>query len=95
MQGALLVAPSDVEHPSYPAGASGFAPMPLQPLGFPSIVVASSNDERVSLQRAEQFANAWGSRLVVPGAYGHLGSIAQLGDWPYGAHLLDELLGTS
>jgi len=92
VQGALLVAPSDVEHPSYPAGATGFAPMPLQPLGFPSIVVASSNDERVSLERAQQFASAWGSRLVVPGAYGHLGSLAELGDWPYGARLLEELL---
>ncbi len=92
VKGALLVAPSDVEHPSYPTGTSGFSPIPLVPLGFPSIVVASTNDERVSLTRAEQFAKAWGSRLEVPGAFGHLGSYAKLADWPYGAGLLDELI---
>ncbi|WP_263147393.1 alpha/beta hydrolase [Pseudomonas sp. RIT-PI-AD] len=92
VKGALLVAPSDVEHPSYPPGAVGFAPLPLQRLPFPSIVVASSDDARVSLERAERFAAAWGSRLEVPGAFGHLGSLAELGDWPYGARLLQELI---
>ena len=29
VRGALLVAPSDVEAPSYPSGTTGFAPMPL------------------------------------------------------------------
>ena len=42
--GAFLVAPSDVEAPSYPADASSFKPMPLAKLPFPSIVVASSDD---------------------------------------------------
>ncbi|QLF93971.1 alpha/beta hydrolase [Pseudomonas sp. ABC1] len=92
VSGALLVAPSDVEQPAYPAGAEGFAPMPLQALGFPAIVVASSDDERVSLVRARQFAEAWGARLDVPGAFGHLGSLAELRDWPYGAERLEELL---
>lgn len=95
VKGALLVAPSDVEHPTYPAGATGFAPMPLQPLPFASIVVASSDDARVSLERARQFAEAWGSRLEIPGAYGHLGSQAELGEWPYGEGLLRELIDHS
>src|SRR5216683_454300 len=46
--GALLVAPSDVEAPSYPAGTEGFAPMPLARLPFACIVVGSSNDEYVA-----------------------------------------------
>ena len=92
VKGALLVAPSDVDHPTYPAGAEGFAPMPLQPLGFPNTVVASSDDARVSLERAAQFARAWGGRLEVPGTFGHLGSLAELGDWTYGAALLQELI---
>ena len=41
--GAFLVAPSDVEAPSYPAGTTGFAPMPLQALPFPTLVVASGS----------------------------------------------------
>jgi len=92
VKGALLVAPSDVEDSTYPPGAEGFAPMPRTPLPFASIVVASTNDMRVSLARAEQFAAAWGSRLEVPGAYGHLGSLAELHDWPYGFALLQELI---
>ncbi|MEK1939570.1 MAG: alpha/beta hydrolase [Pseudomonas sp.] len=92
VKGALLVAPSDVDDPSYPAGATGFAPMPLQRLPFASIVVASTDDARVSLARAEVFAAAWGARLEVPGAFGHLGSQAELGDWPYGFALLQELI---
>lgn len=95
VKGALLVAPSDVEEPSYPPGALGFAPMPLVGLPFPSILVASTDDARVTLVRAQQFATAWGSRLLVPGAFGHLGSLAELGDWPYGYALLQELLAVS
>lgn len=90
--GALLVAPTDVEAPTYPAGTRGFAPIPLQRLPFPSIVVASTDDPRVSVARARVFAEAWGSRLEVPGAFGHLGSVAELGDWPYGMGLLQSLL---
>ncbi|ABE36163.1 serine hydrolase family protein [Paraburkholderia xenovorans LB400] len=89
--GALLVAPSDVEAPSYPAGTSGFAPLPLRPLGFPAIVVASTDDPRVSVERARQFADAWGARFVLAGAYGHLGSASRLEDWPFGQLRLAEL----
>jgi predicted alpha/beta hydrolase family esterase len=91
VRGALLVAPSDVEAPSYPAGPTGFAPMPLASLPFPSIVVASTNDEYVTLPRAAQFAIAWGSRLEVLGALGHINSDSNLGSWPDGFALLREL----
>ena len=92
VKGALLVAPSDVELPAYPAGTRGFAPIPLIRFPFPSIVVASTDDERVSLARAAQFAAAWGSTLEVPGAFGHIGSVAELRDWPYGLRLLQRLI---
>ncbi len=62
VRGALLVAPSDVEAPSYPAGTKGFAPMPLARLPFASIVVGSSNDEYVAPERARFFAGSWGAR---------------------------------
>ncbi|QLF93976.1 serine hydrolase family protein [Pseudomonas sp. ABC1] len=92
VKGALLVAPSDVEAPDYPAGTRGFTPIPLQTLPFPSVVVTSTNDPKVSLARAEQFASAWGARLEVAGAHGHLGADANLADWPFGHDLLDELV---
>ena len=91
IRGALLVAPADVEAPSFPSGTTGFAPMPLAPLPLPSILVASTNDEYVTLPRAAQFALAWGSRLEVLGALGHINSASNLGSWPEGFALLREL----
>ena len=88
---ALLVAPSDPEAASYPAGPTGFAPMPLRPLPFPTIVVASTDDPYVTADRAQTFARAWGSRLAMVGAAGHINSQSGVGDWPAGFALLDEL----
>ena len=92
VQGALLVAPSDVEAPAYPAGTTGFAPIPRAPLPFPTIVVASTDDPRVTLERATEFASAWGARLEIAGAHGHLGSASYLASWDYGYALLEELV---
>jgi predicted alpha/beta hydrolase family esterase len=92
VRAALLVAPSDVDAPSYPKGTAGFTPMPLHRLPFPSTVVASSDDEYVTLERARLFARSWGSRFVEAGAQGHLNSASKLGMWPLGQGLLDELL---
>lgn len=92
VSGALLVGPSDVEAADYPPGPRGFSPMPLQRLPFPTIVVASTDDPRVSLARAREFAQAWGARLEVAGALGHMGSDAHLGAWPQGRAWLDALV---
>ena len=91
VRGALLVAPSDPEAPSYPEGPTGFAPMPLARLPFPSIVVASRNDPYVSLERAREYAAAWGSELVDVGDAGHINAASGLGAWPTGYGLLQRL----
>lgn len=91
VKGALLVAPSDTEATSYPAGTTGFAPVPLARLPFPSIVVASSSDFYVSLERATQFADEWGSDLVNIGDAGHINVAAGYGAWPDGLNLLKRL----
>jgi uncharacterized protein len=91
VRGALLVGPSDPEAASYPAGPTGFAPMPLVRLPFPSTVVASTDDPYVSLGRAELFARSWGSRFVNIGKAGHINSASGLGGWPRGLELLEEL----
>jgi predicted alpha/beta hydrolase family esterase len=88
--GAFLVAPSDVEAPSYPVDLNGFAPMPLEKLPFPSIVVASSNDEYVSIGRARQFAQAWGSKFIEIGPAGHINGASGFGEWPEGEKMLAE-----
>ncbi|MBN8281343.1 MAG: alpha/beta hydrolase [Gammaproteobacteria bacterium] len=91
VKAALLVAPPDTGRPDFPAEAVGFHPMPRQPLGFPSILVASTNDPYGSFAHAEACAAAWGSRLVNLGPAGHINSASGLGDWPAGFALLDEL----
>ncbi len=94
VRGALLVAPSDPEGPNYPAGPTGFAPVPLVRLPFPTIVVASTNDSYVTAERARAYAGAWGSRYVELTDAGHINVAAGYGPWPAGLQLLDELRAT-
>lgn len=95
VRGALIVAPSDTEAPSYPDGPTGWTPMPMNLLPFPSIVVASTDDEYVSITRAQSFATAWGSSFISIGDAGHINSATGLGDWPRGRDLLAELMEAS
>jgi predicted alpha/beta hydrolase family esterase len=88
--GAFLVAPSDVEAPSYPVNAGGFSPIPMAPLPFPSVLVASANDEYATPERSRAFAAAWGSKLVEIGDAGHINGDSGFGPWPEGERMLDE-----
>jgi predicted alpha/beta hydrolase family esterase len=92
IRGALLVVPPDVEDPDFPPVIEGFAPIPREPLAFPSIVVASRNDPFSDLERSRSLAQAWGSRFVDAGNSGHLNADAGFGPWPLGETLLAELL---
>ena len=91
IKAAMLVAPSDTEAPSYPPGTKGFQPMPLNPLGFPSIVIASTDDQYVTLDRAQYFASRWGSEFAFICKAGHINSDSNLGNWPVGYQLLEKL----
>lgn len=92
VHGALLVAPSDTEAPDFPPVTHGFAPMPRQRLPFPTVVVASTDDNYITVERVTGLATDWGARLVNVGAKGHIGSAAKLGAWLEGQALLEELL---
>jgi predicted alpha/beta hydrolase family esterase len=94
VRGALLVAPSDPEGPHYLPGPTGFAPVPMQPLPFPSIVVTSPDDVYVTPATARAYADAWGSRYVELAPCGHVNSASGLGMWPTGYALLEELRAT-
>ncbi|HXJ80911.1 MAG TPA: alpha/beta hydrolase [Candidatus Methylomirabilis sp.] len=92
-RGALLVAPADVESELRTSEeVRNFSPVPLVRLPFPSIVVASTDDPFVSLDRAVAFATAWGSRLVTLERAGHINADAGFGPWPEGLRLLAELM---
>ena len=96
VQGAFLVAPSDRDRfDTDPDGPiRGFGPMMLEPLPFPSMVLASRDDERVSFERARAFAQAWHSSFVNVGDLGHIGAAAKLGPWPQGLVWLGQFIAT-
>ena len=82
--GAFLVAPSDVEAPGYPEEGRCFAAMPRQRLPFRSVVIASTNDEYVTVDRARSFAESWGSEIIFIGDAGHIYGASGYGPWPAG-----------
>ena len=88
---AFLVGPSDTEAQSYPVGPTGFAPMPLQKLPFRSVVVASTNDQYATLERARLFASLWGSSLITLENAGHINAASGYGPWPEGLKWLEDL----
>lgn len=94
--GAFLVAPTDRDRfdasPASPV--RGWGPMILKRLPFPSMVLASLDDDRVAIERAQEFAAAWGSLFVPAGRLGHIGSAAKLGLWPFGLFYFGQFVGS-
>ena len=85
LTGAFLVGPSDWERDELLPGVThDFAPVPLTPLPFPSVMVASRNDPYCDFDRAEAFAKAWGSEFVDAGESGHVNVESGHGPWPEG-----------
>jgi predicted alpha/beta hydrolase family esterase len=83
--GAFLVAPADIEgRDLWPATDGGFAPVPLDPLPFPSKLIGSSTDVYCSVERAQQFGAAWGSDVSIIADAGHLNTASGHGPWPEG-----------
>lgn len=93
VKAAMLVSPSDVDSELHtPPEVRGFAPMPLSPLPFRTLVIASASDPYVAPIRVEQFARAWGARLVNVGDQGHINVTSGHGEWSEGRRHLSELL---
>jgi uncharacterized protein len=85
VRGAFLVAPPDTEDPRLVLAIErSFAPVPRDPLPFPSLLVASRSDPYCAFGRAEDFAYAWGSALLDAGDAGHINTASGYGPWPEG-----------
>lgn len=87
--GALLVAPADPE--KFGVGDV----LPQHALGFPTLVVASSNDPWLGIERAATLAATWSADFVNLGAAGHINAESGYGPWPGGLRLLQRVSGTS
>lgn len=95
VQAALLVAPGDVEQEDLRQQIPGWAPIARQSLPFAAVLVGSQNDPYCRLERAQQLAADWGAQWVNAGAAGHINTASQLGDWPAGHALLQDLVKDS
>ncbi|MFA5897982.1 MAG: alpha/beta hydrolase [Hyphomicrobium sp.] len=93
LAGAFLVAPADVDNSAdwppnqghaWPADNFGFAPVPMQPLGAPALVLGASDDPYCSQERAKALASAWGAIFVDVGQAGHIADQSGHGPWPDG-----------
>lgn len=92
VMGALLVAPADLSSRPLAAELADFAPTPLLPLPFPSILVASEDDPWISPEAARNLAASWGSHFVNAGPLGHINAASGVGWWQEGEELLDRVI---
>lgn len=93
VQGALLVAPPDIEREDMPPNLHPWRPIVRLRLPFPAIAVTSSDDPYAAPERSAQMAHDWGAERVEIGARGHINGESGLEDWPEGRALLERLRG--
>ncbi len=92
-KGALLVSPPDIElNPDVPEEARCFSPVSRDPLPFPSLLVISDSDPFCSLERAADYASAWGSDFHQAGDAGHINVASGHGPWPEGLLMFTRLM---
>jgi len=93
VRGAFLVSAPDLElNANVPEEARRFAPVPRDPLPFPSLLIASSTDPFCSLERAAEFASCWGSDFHQAGEAGHINLASGHGPWPEGLVMFTRLM---
>ena len=93
VRGAFLVSAPDIElSPAAPEETHDFRPIPRDPLPFPSMLVASTNDPLCSIERAVEFATCWGSDFHQAGEAGHINGASGHGPWPEGLLMFTRLM---
>jgi len=91
IKAALLVAPPDTDVINQKVQEKLFEESPIQRIPFPTILVASTNDPWASIQKAEFYAQHWGSEFINIGAAGHINAQSGLGEWKQGLQILSKL----
>jgi predicted alpha/beta hydrolase family esterase len=91
VRGALLVAPADVERVGCPEPLRNFAPVPVESLPFPSVLVGSDNDTAASAARAQVMGTSWGSEVTVLADVGHINVKSGHHRWEQGFAFLYRL----
>ncbi|WP_114637160.1 RBBP9/YdeN family alpha/beta hydrolase [Polynucleobacter necessarius] len=90
--GAMLIAPADpgrftlqgIKNTQSADQESIQAMIPGEPLPFPSLVIASSNDPWMQSNKAQLWSSCWGSEFICLQNAGHINVEAGFGPWPEG-----------
>ena len=91
IKAALLVAPPDTNLLHQKLQKVLFDKVPLGKLNFPSKLVASTNDPWATIQKAEFYAQNWGSELINIGKAGHINDLSGHYKWEEGLDILYSL----
>lgn len=83
---ALMVAPAD------PVKFQIEERLPRHRLGLPLSVIGSENDPWMPLERARDWAHAWGAGFRNLGQVGHINTESGFGPWPLARQKVDELI---
>lgn len=93
IEGALLVAPADVEDPRRcPVILRKFGPIARARLPFRSVLIGSENDPYMSLAKSSDLASGWGSSFINAGRVGHINCDSGHGAWPQGESYFADLI---
>lgn len=91
VRAALLVAPGDPQQAALAEVLSSWSPVALHKLPFASVLIGSRNDPYCRFERAQLFAQAWGSEFIDYGDAGHINADSGFGPWPDGHARLSAL----
>ncbi|HMF06513.1 MAG TPA: alpha/beta hydrolase [Methylocella sp.] len=93
VKGAFLVAPPSQNILSiFDAVDPAFLTLPIEPLAFPAVLVASRDDEYSSFADSEALAKVLGAKIVDARFSGHINSESSHGPWPEGLMCLASFL---
>jgi predicted alpha/beta hydrolase family esterase len=84
VRGAFLVAPPSPEVVATLPVDPDFAAAPMEPLPFPSLIVASRDDPYAPYAESERLAGTLGAELADAGNSGHINAESGHGPWPEG-----------
>jgi len=91
IKAALLVAPPDIELLHEKLQTILFDNIPIEKIKFQTILVASTNDPWSTIDKAEFYADKWGSKFINAGNAGHINDLSGHYEWRQGLEILYSL----
>lgn len=91
VKAALLVAPPDVEPFREKLTSAYLDTISTARINFQTTLVASNNDPRATIDKAEFYADNWGSKFINIGAAGHINDVSGYYEWKEGLEILYSL----